>query len=237
MNDPMGDAPTVERTKPGPKKGSKRRVTAKAQPRKQAQAAPVLQRGAPRPIPPRAEAARDPVRHTPRDGAVIAVGRDGQKLTRRRIQSGDPMDVPREEIPPGWDYQWNPVTILNKPIGEVVQGDLIMYQNGWRPVPASRHAGRWTPVGFEGDILMTGLRLEERPASLSEEARIEDQKIARAQVRDRTDALRLTQKGLPGANVASRRGNAGGLKIDFSDKGDDIPRPDYVAEGDAGFEE
>lgn len=230
-----GDIPTIARKKPGPAKGSKRRTTAAPQPRQQAQAAPAVRRGAPRPIPPRAEAARETARENPRPGAVIAMSRSGERLTRRRIASGDPLDVPRNEIPQGWDYQWNPVTVLNKGINEVLQGDLLMYTNGWRAVPASRHSGRWTPVGYEGDIVVQGLRLEERPMSMSEEARTEDEAIARAQVRDRTDALKLTQKQLPGAGVARSRGQAGGLKIDFSDDGHDIPRPEHEVDGDGEF--
>lgn len=243
MNMPIDqdDAPQVRapRKKPVSKK---RRTVAKPQPRRttaapeaEAQAAP--RRAAPRPVPPRSEAAREAARENPRDGAIVAIGRDGAKLSRRRVQTGDPLDVPLSERPKGWDYQWNPVTVLNKGINEVLQGDLRMYSNGWRPVPASRHPGRWTPVGFEGEIVVDGLRLEERPMSLSEEAREEDIAHARAQVRDRTDALRLTQKSLPGADVARRRQQAGKVSIDFSDRGDDIPRPHHVTEGEAGFEE
>ncbi len=230
MNDQMDIDPPVARRAPRAvpkKKGKNRRVTAAApQPREEAHAEPMVRRSAPRPVPPRAEAAREPARETPRDGAVVALSRDGQRLTRRRIASGDPLDVPANEIPQGWDYQWNPVAVLNKGINEILQGDLNMYANGWRPVPASRHAGRWTPVGYEGDIVVKDLRLEERPMSLSEEARAEDVRHAKAQVRDRTDALRLTQKELPGANVARARGNAGGLKMDI-DFGKDIPRPEH----------
>lgn len=216
------------------KGGTKRpAVVAKAQPRPQAQATSGVRRAAPRPVPPRAEAARDVARENPRDGAIIAMSRDGQHLTRRRVASGDPLDVPRNEIPHGWDYQWNPVAVLNKGINEIMQGDLQMYSNGWRPVPATRHAGRWTPVGYAGDIVVRDLRLEERPMSLSEEAKAEDQAHARAQVRDRTDALRLTQKQLPGASVARDRGNAGGIKMDI-DFGKDIPQPEHEIDPDGG---
>lgn len=236
MNDAMDidqDVTPRQRKKPGPAKGGKKRQTVAApQPRPQARAEPMARRASPRPVPPRAEAARDIARENPRDGAIVALSRDGQHLTRRRIASGDPLDVPRSEIPRDWDYQWNPVTVLNKGVNEIFQGDLLMHQNGWRPVPASRHPGRWTPVGFEGDIVVQGLRLEERPMSLSMEAKAEDEAIARAQVRDRTDALKLTQKQLPGASVARSRGQGGGLKIDFNDDGHDIPRPQHELDPD-----
>lgn len=234
MNDAMDiDQPT---RKPAKKKSTRPPTVAKAQPKPQAQAQAAPRRAAPRPVPPRAEAARDLVRESPRAGAVVALSRDGQRLTRRRIASGDPLDVPVNEIPQGWSYQWNPVAVLNKGINEILQGDLNMHANGWRPVPASRHPGRWTPVGYEGDIVMKDLRLEERPLSLTMEARAEDEMHARAQVRDRTDALKMTQKSLPGAGVARSRGQGGGLKIDFStNETDDIPRPQHEIDGDGEF--
>lgn len=238
MNDTMDiDQPPLRAP---PKKKTKHKVSkrgpsaAAPQPRPQAHAEAVQRRSSPRPVPPRAEAARDVARENPRDGAIVALSRDGQRLTRRRIASGDPLDVPGNEIPSGWSYQWNPVAVLNKGINEIFQGDLNMYANGWRPVPAARHAGRWTPVGYEGDIVVKDLRLEERPKSLTDEARAEDEAHARAQVRDRTDALKLTQKQLPGAGVARSRGHGGKLTIDFNDDGRDIPRPEHELDPDGG---
>lgn len=241
MSNLMDIDPPAVRAPPKKKakaKASKRGPAAAApQPRPQAHAEPVARRSSPRPVPPRAEAARDATRENPRAGAMVALSRDGQRLTRRRIASGDPLDVPKNEIPAGWSYQWNPVAVLNKGINEIFQGDLNMYANGWRPVPASRHAGRWTPVGYDGDIVVKDLRLEERPESLTDEAKAEDQAHARAQVRDRTDALKLTQKSLPGSSVARSRRNGGSVSIDFNDDGHDIPRPQHEIEGDGGGDE
>lgn len=200
----------------------------------EAHASAPVRRNNPRPAPAR-EAARDLARETPRSGAVVVVGREGERLTRRRTATGDPLDIPAHEIPAGWDYQWNSVTVLGQGIQEIVRGDLQMFENGWRAVPASRHPGRWTPVGFEGAIIVDGLRLEERPLELSKEAKAEDHQRAKALVRDQTDALRMTQRALPGAKVAQERKNAGGMKMDFSDRGADIPRPEHQLE--EGFEE
>lgn len=244
MNDPMGaDTPLIQRKKPGPPKGFKkgvkrgvRRVAAPASDRPAVYAEAPLTRNSPRPAPPRAESARDVSREPSRRGARIAVGRDGEQLTRRRVTVGDNFDVPENEIPAGWTYQWNTVAVLNRKLEEIEQGDLRMHENGWRPVPASRHPGRWTPVGYEGSIIIDGLRLEERPESLTQWAQEEDVARGRALVRDRTDALRLTQKSLPGAQVAANRGQAGGMKMDI-DFGKDIPRPGYDMDGDAGIED
>lgn len=134
---------------------------------------------------------RDGARAQSRSGVVVAESRTGEVLTRRRTQVGDIYDVPQHEIPQGWDYQWNTYSVLG---AEAVDAQLQMSENGFRPVPAERHAGRWTRPGFRGSIIVNGLRLEERPSSLGHEARAEDISKARAQVRDQTDSLQLTQK-------------------------------------------
>lgn len=248
MNDPMGDTPTIERAKPKGMTPAKRRaatdklkatLAAKkaAAERPAAHAEAAVRRQSPRPAPPRAESNRDLARETPRRGAAVAVGHGGERLTRRRTTVGDQFAVPLNEIPEGWTYQWNTVTVLNQNMKEIERGDLLMHENGWRPVPASRHPGRWAPVGYEGSIIIEGLRLEERPASLTQEAVAEDNMRAKAQVRDRTDALRLTQKQLPGAGqaLASRAGPQMGMRMSI-DNALDIPRPQHEIE-DGGFEE
>lgn len=187
-----------------------------------------VSRKAPRP-PVRPEGTRDINREPVRRGAVVAIGHDGEQLTRRRTAVGDKFEVPKGYEPAGWTYQWNAVTILNQNVHEVVRGDLQMYENGWRPVPASRHPGHWTAQGHEGAIIIDGLRLEERPESLTQEALAEDKLRAGAQVRDRTDALRLTQKELPGSNIARQRNQAGGMRMSI-DPALDIPRPQHEIE-------
>ena len=174
---PRAKQPTTKKVVGKKKTGSRPANT----PRAEAVAQAPLQRNSPRPAPePRHRAMS---RETVRAGAAVATGREGEVLTRRRIGAGDKYDVPKNEIPRGWTYQWNPVTVLGMSINELqVQGDLQMHENGWRPVPASRHPGRWTPPGYTGSIVMDGLRLEERPESLTTEAVEEDKQRARAQV-------------------------------------------------------
>lgn len=232
MNDPMGaDAPAIRKV-PGKhaKKVQKRRppIRPQAIPREIAHEDVHVQRNSPRPAPraPSREPNRDEARAHSRTGSVQVLGRDGTVLTRRRTSVGDKFDVPLHEIPAGWTYQWNAVTVLGKWMEEVVVGDRQMYDNGWRPVPASRHDGRFAPHGYEGAIVLEGQRLEERPASLTKEALEEDKMRAKSQVRDRTDALRLTQKQLPGSDVSRRRGQAGGMKMSI-DPGLDIPMPEH----------
>ena len=66
---------------------------------------------------------------------------------------GDPFHVDPKIIPPGVAYQWN----------EKAEG-------GWVPVPAERHEGVFTPVGFKGDIVIGRLTLCERSKQIVDAA-------------------------------------------------------------------
>ena len=182
-------------------------------------AGPPLRRNNPRP-PPR-EQAREPAREPARTASTMVVGRDGQELRRMRPDAGGDI-FERVKAPPGWSYQWNAITAVNKEVAEIHQGSIIdLYENGWRPVPASRHPGVWTPPGFEGAIILKGQRLEERPLALTLEARREDEARAKSQLRDQTDSLKLTQSKLPGAN-AGRARQASGMRMTI-DKSFELP--------------
>jgi len=87
----------------------------------------------------------------------------------------------RVKAPPGWVFQWNALTALNKELTEIHQNMSIdFYENGWRPVPASRFPGVYTPPGYEGAIIVKGMRLEERPSELTRQALREDEARAKA---------------------------------------------------------
>jgi len=196
---------------------------AKEQPRtvpeQAARAAPPLRRLNPRPVP--REQTREMAREPSRGNATV-LGRDGQELVRMRPEAGGDL-YEKVHAPSGWSYQWNAIAALGK---EMDEQQLQMYANGWRPVPSSRHPGIYTAPGFEGQIVVKGLRLEERPETLTQEAIYEDQMRAQKQTRDQTDALRLTQAKLPGADVGAR-GNRVQIKVDAS-MTRDIPRPQHM---------
>lgn len=175
-------------------------------------------RNAPNPVrQPTREQSRETAREPSRRGAVLAVGRDGQTIVRQRPTTDiDTLDQVRPPL--GWSYQWNAIAALGKEMDKV---ELQMIANGWRPVPSSRHPGIYTAPGYEGQIVAGGLRLEERPESLTMEARQEDEDRARRKVRDQTDALRLTQSQLPGANASNARA-ASGMRMQV-DKSFDLP--------------
>lgn len=171
---------------------------------------------------------REPMREPNRSGNVV-VGRDGEILTRTNDDSQDPLNVPVELIPEGWDYQWNTVTVYGN-ADIALRHSNRMYANGWRPVPASRHPGRWTAMGHKGDILVEGLRLEERPRVMTEDARAADERKARRQISDRNESLMLeVKKNMRGGFSMEKqyRGTGGNMKMSI-DPGLDIPAPQHL---------
>jgi hypothetical protein len=175
----------------------------------------------------------EPVRELVRNptGSVVVQGRDGEILTRSRKEGIDPFDVPMKFIPDGWRYQWNAVSTYGNT--EILQAQNIeFHQNGWRPVPASRHDGFFMPRGHAGPIVIRGQMLVERPAELDDEARREQEFLARQQMRDRDAALlggranvREAMRG--GFEMGGQyRGTGAQLKMSV-DPALDIPNPSY----------
>lgn len=187
-----------------------------------AHAGPPVRRNNPRPAP--RQAAREQLTREPSRASATVTGRNGEVLTRTHSElNGDIFE--RAKAQPGWTLQWNAVTAINKDLSEIQAGiSNDMHANGWRPVPASRYPGVWTAPGYGGDIVVKGMRLEERPESLTKDARREDEIRAKAQVRDQTDALKLTQSQLPGAQEKIAR-QATGMKMSI-DKSFEVP-PDH----------
>lgn len=235
----IDDGETVTKANPAPygvrkdgtprnKPGRTKTVNVKPMVPDAAHAAPPVRRNNPRP-PPRQqtrEVAREPARAN-----ASVVGRNGEELRRMRPDAGGDI-FERVKAPPGWSYQWCAVTAINKELAEIHQGMTVdFYENGWRPVPASRHPGVYTPPGFEGAIVVKGMRLEERPLQLTQEALREDESRAKAQLRDQTDSLRLTQSRLPGAN-AGRARQVSGMKMQI-DKSFEVPPDEYDLDPEA----
>lgn len=82
---------------------------------------------------------------------------EGWTFTRRA--GGDPFAIPVAMIPEGMAYQWSPSACVG-----------ALKEAGWNPVPASRHDGYFAPVGYVGDIEVSGLTLVERPRQQVEDA-------------------------------------------------------------------
>lgn len=161
-------------------------------------------------------------------GRVVVRGRNGEQLTRTRSNNADFYEVPPEIIPKGWEYQWNRVSILGKPD---LDASVKMYAQGWRPVEAGRHPGRWLPVSTnpKADIVVEGLRLEERPVELCEEARAEGRAASLQLVEDQKDELGLRRKlpaGFTRDNSELRRVERARTRRTI-EAAPDVPRP-YV---------
>ena len=168
----------------------------------------------------------------PARGAREVRGRNGEVLSRRRVAGIDQFAIPDELIPAGWTYQWNTVTVYNN--ADLVVGQTMqMYENGWRPVPAERHPGRFVPMGKTGDIIRDGMRLEERPKSMTEEAKAEDIAVARRQMTDRDQSLmggKANVRGNMGQGFEMNRGKYRGTGADLRisiDPGLEAPTPSH----------
>jgi hypothetical protein len=182
---------------------------------------------APRPVPKRPAVTRD------ENGRIQVEGRDGEILTRSRVVGSDPYHIPTEIIPKGWAYQWNAVTIYNNQDLLVGQA-MAMASNGWRPVPAHRHPGMFVPVGTKGAIIRDGLRLEERPAVMNEEARAEEISNAKRLISDRNESLMLSgvKSGMPsGFEMSGKYRGTGGRVVMDIDRGLDIPESSHTLAG------
>src|SRR5277367_3363796 len=91
------------------------------------------------PVSPTRTQTRQPAR-TRSDGRIEVVGHNGEVLSRTRTQVGDIFEIPTSMWPPHWVYQWNAVSVAgNSDI--LLDQNHMMWQNGWRPVPAERYAG------------------------------------------------------------------------------------------------
>ena len=163
-----------------------------------------------------------------RPGHIEVEGRAGPDgrpviLSRKRTGNVDPYAIPQQIKPDGWDYQWNTYTVAGQ---EAVDSMILMAENGWRPVPAERHAGMFMPEGHTGQILRGGLRLEERPMELTLEAREEDRRNAVSQVRDQNAQLGMGKKVDFGRGHEARNflGNGQAVRSGV-DRADDAPRP------------
>jgi hypothetical protein len=177
---------------------------------------------------PRAEM-RKPLRpgDTTRDeyGRIAALSRDGEILSRKVTDTGDKFYVSEEIIPEGWTYQWIESTVIGQQ-----QKNSHFFQNGWRPVPSSRHDGLWMAPGYKGAIEHEGLTLVERPKVLTEDARNEELGRARSLLRTQNDQFKPK---LPGAR--SVRGTGLTARRTIEGMPPDVGRPEYEIAADDGL--
>lgn len=171
---------------------------------------------------------------------VVAVGRKGQTVTRTRKGGIDQYHIDPSIVPDGWEYQWNAVSVIGNT--DIVRSSVLqMESNGWEPVPAERHDGVFLAKGKKGEIVVGGLRLEERPKILCDEARAEDLRNARQLISDRNESLKVAavNRNLPPGfdplsgnqrRVLRTGGDNIRLSIDTSLSGE-VPKPSHTLAG------
>lgn len=91
------------------------------------------------------------------------------------------------------------------------------------------------PVGHKGSIIRGGQMLMERPKSLSDEARAEDIRMAKQQISDRNESLKLAgvKKGMAdGFEMGGKyRGTGGDVRMSI-DRALDIAPPSHELAND-----
>lgn len=185
-----------------------------------------VKRGPRKPIDPLIQ----PVVQSASDGEIR--GRNGELLSRKRRDSSDIFHIPEELKDPKWDLQWNTVTVYEQPQTAQV---LAMRENGWRPVPAGRFKGMFMPADYpdDGEILRDGMRLEERPMELTEQAKTDEYIKATGLMSDQKQQLGLVQKipeGFSRENPTLRRMEKAGTSRSIG-PAPDAPRPRLPIEG------
>lgn len=104
----------------------------------------------------------------------------------------DEFYVPPEEIPDGWTYEWKRKSVFGK---EDPAHQVQLARMGWEAVPASRHPSMMPDSGGYNTIERKGMILMERPAEVTQEARIAEMRRARLQVRQKEEQLNSAPSG------------------------------------------
>lgn len=127
-----------------------------------------------------------------------------QPVRGRRYKGGMDMPnkyhIPPQEIPLGTSYQWNTHAIYGQ---EQRHYSVFMANQGWEPVPASRHPHLAPKDANPNDpIIIDGQILVERPAEWTNEALQEEYDKARGEVAMKEEQLFGTPQGtLPRARA------------------------------------
>ena len=137
------------------------------------------------------QAIRAPLREDPREAAR----RRAAELREHNAGNDDVTDnfyIPMDAIPPGWDYQWKRHSIYGQ---EDPAYQIKTAQDGWTPVPASRHP-EMMPLGSSAETIMRdGMILMECPSEIVAEYRARELRKARQQVMVKEAQLSGTPEG------------------------------------------
>lgn len=112
--------------------------------------------------------------------------------SRKMTANQSKFHIDASKIPAGHSYEWKAVFILNEPNPSY---EIELHNQGWTPVPRTRHPDMMPP-GWKGNTIERGgQRLYERPMRLTNEARLEDTARARGAVRARLEQIGHTPPG------------------------------------------
>jgi hypothetical protein len=180
---------------------------------------------APLPTPPNAPAQAEAKAPDPNDPMERARRRAAELREHGSFDpGGDKYHFDHSIIPAGWSYEWKRVSIYNQPDPSY---QVNLAQRGWEAVPASRHP-EMMPIGHEGATIdREGMRLMERPAEITDEAKAAERKEARDQVRGKEEQVMAAPAGdsspFEGAN-RDARGKPLGIKRTYSSEQMEIPK-------------
>lgn len=180
---------------------------------------------APLPVPPNAPQAQEAKPIDPNDPMERARRRAAELREHGSFDPGsDKFNFDLSIVPPGWSYEWKRVLVMG---ASDPSYQVSLAQRGWEAVPASRHP-EMMPLGSDsGTIDRDGMRLMERPAVITEEARDREKRDARDQVRGKEQQVTQAPAGdsspFEGTN-RDARGKALGIKRSYSSEQMEIPK-------------
>lgn len=129
----------------------------------------------------------------------------------------DDFFIPKEDVPPGWTYEWKRKTLLGQ---EDPAYQVQLAQKGWEPVPARRHPS-YMPMGYNGNTIeRKGMILMERPLEITLEARDFELRKARNQVRQKESQL----SGAPDGQFERNNKDSSLVKVKKSYEAMPIPK-------------
>lgn len=116
-------------------------------------------------------------------------------LERVRKAQEDKFYVPQGVInqfkAAGWGIEWKRHSTLGQ---EDPSYQVALAENHWQAVTTDEIPG-FMPLGYSGAVIRDGLQLMKRPLYLIEEARMEDQRAAKAAVQGNIERLSDTPSG------------------------------------------
>ena len=136
---------------------------------------------------------RPSLRPSLRDDPRAAAARRAAEIRGHLGNMDEGTDDFRAPPPPdGWEYEWKRKTVLGQ---EDPAYQVELARMGWEPVPTSSMPEMMPGMGNHPNVERKGMTLMMRPAVISQEARIIEQKRAKNQIRAKEAQLNATPEG------------------------------------------